>query len=75
MASKYLQKFPIPGKFPEMLHDFAREVLREQPENVYAFGFQFFRAMENGHEFNFDPNGGLGGDPDEHLLDGEQPMN
>ena len=29
MASKYLQKFPIPGAFPDMLHDFAREVLRD----------------------------------------------
>ena len=47
MASKYLQKFPIPGKFPEMLHDFAREVLREQPDDVYNFGYQFFKAMEN----------------------------
>ena len=39
MASKYLSKFPVPGRFPEMLHDFAREILRNQPENVYDYGY------------------------------------
>ena len=29
MASKYLQKFPIPEAFPDILHDYAREVLRD----------------------------------------------
>ena len=57
-----------------MLHDFAREVLREQPEDVYSFGYQFFRSMEEvshhsffnlnfilvqGEPFVFDPMGGL----------------
>ena len=47
MASKYLQKFPIPGTLPEMLHDFAMEVLRSQPKDIHDFGAQYFRAMEN----------------------------
>jgi hypothetical protein len=46
MASKYLQKFPIPGEFPDMLHDFAREVLRDQPEDIYEYGAAYFKAME-----------------------------
>ena len=46
MASKYLQKFPIPGDFPDMLHDFAREVLRDQPEDIYEYGAAYFKAME-----------------------------
>jgi hypothetical protein len=46
MASKYLQKFPIPGAFPDMLHDFAREVLRDQPEDIYEYGAAYFKAME-----------------------------
>ena len=46
MASKYLQKYPIPGNFPDMLHDFAREVLRDQPEDIYDYGAQYFKAME-----------------------------
>lgn len=46
MASKYLQKFPIPGSFPDLLHDFAREVLRDQPEDIYDYGAQYFKALD-----------------------------
>ena len=46
MASKYLQKYPVPDQFADLLHDFAREVLRDQPENIYDFGFAYFKAME-----------------------------
>ena len=47
MASKYLQKFPVPNNFPEMLHDFAREVLRDQPQDIYEYGALYFRAMHD----------------------------
>jgi len=46
MASKYIQKYPIPGEFPELLHDFAKEVLRDQPENIYEYGAAYFKAVE-----------------------------
>ena len=46
MASKYIQKFPIPGQFPDILHDFAREVLRDQPENIYEYGAAYFTALD-----------------------------
>ena len=46
MASKYIQKFPIPGSFPDILHDFVREVLRDQPENIYEYGAAYFTAMD-----------------------------
>ena len=46
MASKYIQKYPVPQGFPDVLHDFAREVLRDQPENIYEFGYLYFKAME-----------------------------
>ena len=45
MASKYLQKYPVPEDFPDLLHDFAREVLRDQPDNIYEYGAQYFKAM------------------------------
>ena len=45
MASKYLQKYPVPEDFPDLLHDFAREVLRDQPANIYEYGAQYFKAM------------------------------
>ena len=40
-----------------MLHDFAREILRNQPENVYDYGYQYFLAMEEGREFNYGEDG------------------
>lgn len=46
MASKYLQKYPVPQGFPEILHDFAKEILRDQPENIKEFGWQYFKALE-----------------------------
>ena len=45
MASKFLPKYPVPEDFPDILHKFAREVLRDQPENIYEYGAQYFRAI------------------------------
>ena len=44
MASKYLQKYPVPEDFPDMLHEFAREILRDQPDNIYEYGAQYWKA-------------------------------
>ena len=46
MASKYIQKFPIPGQFPDILHDFVREVLRDQPESILDYGAAYFTALD-----------------------------
>ena len=51
MASKFVQKYPIPASFPELLSDFTRAVLRDQPENIYEYGAQFFAALDDGVEF------------------------
>ena len=45
MASKFIAKYPVPDDFPDLLHDFAREVLRDQPENIYEYGAQYFKAL------------------------------
>ena len=37
---------PIPSDFKELITDFAREVLRCQPENIYEFGAQYFGALD-----------------------------
>ena len=55
MASKYIQKFPIPGSFPDILHDFAREVLRDQPENIFEYGAAYFTALDEVSSFLCDP--------------------
>jgi glutathione S-transferase len=57
MASKYLQKFPIPVSFPAILEDLTREILREQPRDIIAFAAKYFRSKADGLEFDWDdPN-------------------
>ena len=62
MASKYVQKYNIPPDFPEILHDFVRELLRDQPADIYDYGAQYFKAMDEAQqageeEPKFDYNG------------------
>jgi hypothetical protein len=37
---------PIPSDFPDLLHDFAREILRDQPEDIYEYGALYFKCLE-----------------------------
>ena len=34
MASKYLKKFQVPSTFENILSDFAKEILRNQPKDM-----------------------------------------
>ncbi|CAD8189465.1 unnamed protein product [Paramecium pentaurelia] len=54
MASKYLQKYPVPEGFHQILHDFAREVLRDQPDDIIKYGADYFECMAQGKEFKFE---------------------
>lgn len=45
MASKYLQQFPVPSGFTELLADFVREILRDQPKNIVEYGAHYFEAL------------------------------
>ena len=48
MASKYSQKFDVPEGFADLLRDFTREVLREQPKgekSILEFGEQYFKQL------------------------------
>jgi len=53
MASKYLQKFPVPDNFYEILHDFAREIIRDQPEDILEYGANYFEALQKVFPFLF----------------------
>ena len=33
-------------------HDFAREILRDQPSNIYDYGYHYFKAIEEVTIFN-----------------------
>ena len=46
MASKYIQMFPIPEGFPEILNDLAKEVIRNQPEDIIEFAAMYFNCLQ-----------------------------
>lgn len=54
MASKYLQKYPVPVGFEQILHDFTREVLRDQPDNIVEYAANYFEMLEQGKKFEYD---------------------
>lgn len=53
MTSKLMNKFPIPENFPDILHDFAKEVVREQPKDMLDFAVEYFKALELGVPFQY----------------------
>lgn len=57
MASKYIQKFPIPEGFPEILHDLAKEILRNQPEDILEFSALYFKCMQDGTVLDYPKRG------------------
>lgn len=46
MTSKFSNKFLIPNEFPKILHDYAKEVIRNQPKDILDFSFQYFYLLE-----------------------------
>mmetsp|Transcript_86080 Transcript_86080/g.216692 ORF Transcript_86080/g.216692 Transcript_86080/m.216692 type:complete len:423 (-) Transcript_86080:165-1433(-) len=48
MASKFAKQYQIPPEFPDILKDFAREVLRNQPTNINEFAAKYFDCLANG---------------------------
>lgn len=43
-----LNKYPIPEKFPEILHDYIKEVIRFQPSDIIDFSVEYFASLEGG---------------------------
>ena len=46
MASKYLQHYACPDGFEELLHDYIKEVLRNQPLDLIEFSALFFKCVQ-----------------------------
>ena len=46
MASKYRQKYQLPEGFYNVIEDYSREVLRDQPQDILEFSYMYFKAME-----------------------------
>lgn len=52
----------MPPEFPDILKDFTREVLRNQPPNIYEFAAKYFDCLANG--LPADGQVGMEDDPD-----------
>eukprot|EP00699_Malawimonas_sp_californiana_P001739 EC716090.1.p2 GENE.EC716090.1~~EC716090.1.p2 ORF type:complete len:65 (+),score=2.71 EC716090.1:43-237(+) len=50
MTSKYTVEAKVPPELPAILKDLSREVLREQPTNIYAFCTQYFRNLKESEQ-------------------------
>jgi hypothetical protein len=57
MASKYIQKFPIPDGFPEIIHDLSKEILRNQPEDIVEFCALYFKCLQEGIVLDYSKRG------------------
>lgn len=57
MASKYIQKFPVPQNFPEILHDLSKEILRNQPEDIIEFSAMYFKCAQEGLVLDYPKKG------------------
>ena len=55
MTSRNSNLFPIPEGFQEILHDYAKEVVRYKPEDILDFSIQYFYSLENAIPLNFIP--------------------
>ena len=44
-ATKFQKKFQLPPDFSEVLKDFTREVLRDQPGDIYAYAANYFKRV------------------------------
>ena len=47
MASKYRQKYELPEGFYDVLENYSREVLRDQPQDILEFSYLYFKAIED----------------------------
>jgi len=73
MSSKFAKQYQIPPEFPDILKDFAREVLRNQPANINEFAAKYFDCLAQG--LPAEGQGGeaaAGGDPEMSLDEVEQ---
>lgn len=48
MSSKFAKQFVVPPEFPDILKDFTREVLRNQPTNINEFAAKYFECLASG---------------------------
>ena len=57
MASKYIKRFKVPNDFENILNDFAKEILRNQPKDIIQFGIEYFKGLETNTKIDFKDKG------------------
>lgn len=65
MASKFAKQYQVPPEFPDILKDFTREVLRNQPDNINEFAAKYFDCLASGIPADGNAGGMAGGSADE----------
>ena len=50
MALKYKKIFKVPDGFENILNDFAKEILRNKPNDILDFGIWYFQGLENNQD-------------------------
>ena len=48
MSSKNIKKYTIPPGFQDLLSEFTKEILRNQPEDIVDFGVEYFKCLQQG---------------------------
>jgi hypothetical protein len=48
MSSKYIKKYAIPVGFQDLLSEFTKEILRNQPKDIIDFGIEYFKCLQQG---------------------------
>lgn len=61
MSSRFAKQYSIPPEFPELLKDFTREVLRNQPANIHEFAAKYFDCLASGLPADSEAKAGAGG--------------
>lgn len=65
MSSKFAKQYSIPPEFPDILKDFTREILRNQPANINEFAAKYFDCLAQGLPADAQGGRGMGGADDE----------
>ena len=48
MSSKYIKKYSIPPGFQDLLSEFTKEILRNQPKDIIDFSVEYFKCLQQG---------------------------
>jgi Ca2+-binding EF-hand superfamily protein len=62
MSSKFAKSYQIPPEFPDILKDFTREVLRNQPGDINEFAAKYFDCLASGLPADMAERGGAQAD-------------